>query len=114
MVYNFLDKKSLGGAIKKESMQNEKLVKNYTYQLLENLRKQKYTHLLQTILRVLVLQICNWQVNLIKEFDFFYALLIFIANMHGLFLLKMKKGITITNDFQNFYLSLIANQVKYG
>ena len=75
MVYNFLDKKSLGGAIKKESMQNEKLVKNYTYQLLENLRKQKYTHLLQTILRVLVLQICNWQVNLIKEFDFFLCII---------------------------------------
>ena len=35
-----------------------------------------------------------------KDLNFYYALLIFIANMHGLLTLKMKKGITITKDFQ--------------
>ena len=38
MVYNLFDKKTSGGVIQKEIMQNEKL-KNNTNQLLENLRK---------------------------------------------------------------------------
>ena len=36
-----------------------------------------------------------------KDLDFYYELLTFIANMHGLFLYKIKKGITITYAFQN-------------
>ena len=35
-----------------------------------------------------------------KGFRFLYVLLIVIANMHGLFHLKHKKAITITNAFQ--------------
>ena len=38
--------------------------------------------------------------NLIKDLGFYYGLLIFITNMLELFLWKIKKGITITNDFQ--------------
>ena len=34
--------------------------------------------------------------------------------MHGLFLLKDKKGITITNAFQKILENQIANQIKYG
>ena len=37
----------------------------------------------------------------IKDLDFYYVLLMFIVNMIGLFLWKIKKGITITNAFQN-------------
>ena len=59
VVFNFFDKKTLGGAIKKETMQNEELAKNYANQLLENLSKEKYIHRLQTIFAMLVLQICN-------------------------------------------------------
>ena len=33
--------------------------KNYTNQLLENLKNEKYTHLLKTIFVVLILRICN-------------------------------------------------------
>ena len=40
-------------------------------------------------------------ISIIKEFVFYYVLLIFSVNMHGLFLWKIKKGITITDAFQN-------------
>ena len=39
--------------------------------------------------------------NSIQDLDFYYVLLIFIVNMIGLFLWNIKKGITITNAFQN-------------
>ena len=42
MVFNFFDKKTSGGAIKKEIMQNEELAKNYANQVLKNLSKEKY------------------------------------------------------------------------
>ena len=73
MVYNFFDKKTSCGAIKTKVMQNEEIAKEYTNQLLENLKKEKYTYLLYTIFGTLILQ-----VNLIKDLDFYYVLLIFI------------------------------------
>ena len=78
MVYNFFDKKTSCGAIKTEVMQNEEIAKEYTNQLLENLKKEKYTYLLYTIFGALILQVCNWSVNLIKDLDFYYVLLIFM------------------------------------
>ena len=45
--------------------------------------------------------------QLISKFDkasrFFYVLLTFIANMHGLYPWKIKKGSTVTNAFQIFF-----------
>ena len=35
-----------------------------------------------------------------KDFEFYYVLLIFIANMRGLFSWKIKNGIVITDAFQ--------------
>ena len=49
--YKFFDKKTSGGVVKSEN--------NYRNQLLGNLKNKKYTHLLQTILEVLILLICN-------------------------------------------------------
>ena len=45
IVYSFFDKKTPGGADKNEIVQNRWL-KNYTKQLLENLKKKKCIHLL--------------------------------------------------------------------
>ena len=38
--------------------------------------------------------------SLIKDLDFYCLLLIFLVNMLGLLLWKIKKGITIINAFQ--------------
>ena len=66
--------------------QTKNALKYYTKQLSENLKNEKYTHLLWAIFGVLILPIFNQQVNLIKEFVFYYALLIFLLTKHGLFL----------------------------
>ena len=44
MVYKFFDKKTSGGAVK--NMSNQDLAEEFTNQLLENLKNEKYTHLL--------------------------------------------------------------------
>ena len=46
MVYKFFDKKASGGTVKNELFLIKNKQKNYTNQLLKNLRKGKYTHLL--------------------------------------------------------------------
>ena len=60
--------------------------KNYTSQLLGNLKNEWHIYLTKTIFRVLILWIHHWSVNLIKDFAFYYLLLIFIVNINGLFL----------------------------
>ena len=45
-VKKVFDKKTAGGTVKNEIMQNKELGKKYTKQLLENLENTKYTHLL--------------------------------------------------------------------
>ena len=67
-------------------LSNKELAKELHKQLFENLRKEKYTHLLKAMFEALILKICNWSVNLTRNFDFYCVSLTFIANMHGLFL----------------------------
>ena len=66
MVYNFFDKKETvslvdkpasGGTVKNKIISNKELPE--TNKFLESLRKKKYTHLLLTIFRVQVKQICS-------------------------------------------------------
>ena len=56
---NFLIKKTSGSGIKNENISNKELAEELQNQLLENLRKEKYTHLLYTIFGVLILLIYN-------------------------------------------------------
>ena len=46
MVYNFFYKKTSGSSIKNENISNKELAKELHKQLLENLIKEKYIHLL--------------------------------------------------------------------
>ena len=45
--------------------------------------------------------VMQWIIELRKYFNLYYVLLILIANMLGIFPLKDKNGITITDAFQN-------------
>ena len=83
---NFLIKTLMMEQLKLKSFLTNNQQKSYTNQLLEKLRKENYIHFLQTIFWAHIEQIFNSQVNLVKEFDFYYVLLTLIANMHGLFL----------------------------
>ena len=62
-------------------------LKNCLNELLENLENVKCIHYLKTIFGVLILRICNSYLNLIKEYAFYYfVLLIFLVNLYSLFL----------------------------
>ena len=56
---NLLIQKSSGGTVKNETISNKKQQKNYTNKLLENLRKEIYTHLLSTIIGAQIQHIYN-------------------------------------------------------
>ena len=57
MVYKFFDKKSSGSGIVNEP--NYQVAMNLINQLLENFKKEKFIHLLETIFGVLIQLICN-------------------------------------------------------
>ena len=59
MVYKCFDKKLLLGQLKMKICQTKSYLKNYTNQLLENFKKEKYTRLLQTIFGSLILLILS-------------------------------------------------------
>ena len=57
MVYKCFDKKSSDGAIK--TVPNYQLANESHRQIIENLREEKFTHLLKTIFGVLIQLICS-------------------------------------------------------
>ena len=67
MVYKLFDKESAlltnksasGGAVKCKIISNQQLAEELHKPLLENLKYEKYAHLLKTIFEVLILPICN-------------------------------------------------------
>ena len=56
---NFLIKNLLAEQLKVKLFPIKNYQKNYTDKLFKNLRKEKYTHLLQTIFGVQIWQMCN-------------------------------------------------------
>ena len=86
IVYIFFDKKTEGGAIKNENMSNKELAKELYKPIIKNFGNPKvYPSFIHNI----------WGANLaamqlISKFNqricFYYVLLIFSANAHGLFL----------------------------
>ena len=57
VVYKFFDKKSSGSGIANESIINQQI--NFINQLLENLKKEKFNHRLETTFWALIQLICN-------------------------------------------------------
>ena len=49
MVYELFDKETSDGAFENENMLNEELAEKLHRPIIKNIRKEKYTHLLQTI-----------------------------------------------------------------
>ena len=83
MVYKFFNKKSSGGAIKKEIIQNEELVKELHKPIIRKCKKREvYSSFIDNVCGadVVYIQLIS---KLNKRFRF---LLMFIANVHGLFL----------------------------
>ena len=58
MVYKYFGQKTLGGAVKNENMSNKELPEELDKPLLQNLKNERYAHLLQTIFGVMIVLMC--------------------------------------------------------
>ena len=94
-IFKFFDKKTSATRIKNENISNKGLNEELDKPNIKTFKKRKvHSHFINN----------NADMQLISKFNkgicFLLCVLTFIANMHGLFLWKIKKGITITTDFQ--------------
>ena len=87
MVFKFFDKKISNGTVKNKVISNKELTEELHKPITNKFEKRKfYSTFLDNINGIF----WNCQVNLKKDLDF-YVLLIFIANIHLLFLKKKIK-----------------------
>ena len=76
VVYKCFDKKTSCGTVKNENISNKELAEELHKPVIKKLKKSKLNYYRQYL----------GYSNLIKEFVFYYVLLIFSVNTHGLFL----------------------------
>ena len=107
---NFLIKKLQAEQLKNENISNTELAEELHKQIFRKFKKRKEHSTL--IYNIQGADLVDMQ--LIRKFHQGYVQLPFIANMHGLFLYKIKKGITITNTFQKFLIKQKSNQINNG
>ena len=85
MVYKFFDKKSEGSRIV-NNKENIQLAEELHKPIIKNFEKREmYSSFRDDIWGADLANRSYW-VNLIKGLDFYYVLLIFLVNTHGLFL----------------------------
>ena len=100
MVYKYFDKRTSSGAIENENKSNKELAEELHKPVIREFNNRKvHSSFIDNIWGVDLAEM-----QLITKFNkgicFYYVLLIFSVNTHGL-PLKHKKCITITNAFQN-------------
>ena len=83
MVYKFFDKKTAGCGVK-STLQNEQLAEELHKPIIRKFkRREVYSAFKDNIWAADLADMQLMQVNLIKDLDFYYVLLIFIVNMLG-------------------------------
>ena len=98
---NFSIKKAFGGSVKNEIISSKALVEELHKPIIRKFKKRKvHSTFIDNVWHA---DLADMQ--LISKFnkDFYYVLLTFITNVHGLFIpLKDRRGITIINAIQKF------------
>ena len=85
VVYKFFDKKTSGSSIKSENISNKELAEELHKPIIRKFNKRKVHSPFAG--NIWCADLVDMQlVNLIKDLGFYFVLLIFIANIHGLFL----------------------------
>ena len=101
----FLIKKTSGSGIKNENIPNISIIRKC--------KKKEHSFFIDNI----------WgadfaDMQLISTFNkrirFLLCVLIFLVNMYGLFLQKIKKALQLLMFFKTYWMNLIASQTKYG
>ena len=91
MVYNFLIKDLLIVVLNVKLCWTNNYQKNYTNKLLENLKNEKYTHLLKTIFWGADLTYSQLLSKFNKVFRFLLCIIDIIVNIRGLLLSRIKR-----------------------
>ena len=94
---NFLIKKNSSGTVRNKIILIKNQQKNYINHLLEKLRKEKYTHLLQTIFGTQIYQKIS---KYCKEFSFLLSVIDIQSKYAWVISLKDKKRTAFTNAYQ--------------
>ena len=118
MVYKFFDKKTKGSgfksAIKNEIKQNEQLAEELQKPIIRKFEKRKVHSSFKE--NIWGTDLANMQI--ISKFNKGIRFLLFVIDILSKYAwvipLKDKKGITIHNAFQKFYMCLNVNKIKYG
>ena len=98
----FLIKKRLSEQLKMRICLIKNQQKNFTNQLLENLRNENYTHLLETPIWGVDLADMQLLTKFNEGFRFFLCVIDIFNNYVWVISLKNRKGITTANAFQKF------------
>ena len=86
VVYYFLDKKTSGLTVENEIISNKTLAEEFHNSIIKNFEKRKvHSSFIDSIWGKDLVDM-PLMINLIKDLDIYYVLLIFIANINGLFL----------------------------
>ena len=101
----FLIKRLWGGAVKNEIVENKELAEELHKAFIRKFKKRKvHSSIINNI----------WRADLADmKFDFCCVLLIFIVNIFGLFLRKIRKVLQLLILSKKYQMNLIANQAKY-
>ena len=110
---NFLIKRILVVVLKMKMFPIKKL-KNYTNQLLENLIKEKYTHVYRQHFGGTDLADMQLISKFNKGFRFLLCVIYIYSKYAWVTSLKDKKGTMSTNAFQKYLDHETAKQIKYG
>ena len=99
MVYKFFDKKTSRGDIK--NIPNKELPEEFHKPIIREFDKRKvHSPFIDNIWGA---DLADMQlIHKLKDLDFYYVLLIFLVNMHGLFLWKIKRELQSLMLFRKF------------
>ena len=89
MIYNFFYKKSTCNGVNISLEFNEQLTKELHKPIIRKFKKRKFYSRFKD--NIWGADLADMQSSLIKDLDSYYVLLIFLVNMIGLFLQKIKK-----------------------
>ena len=113
MVYKFFDKKTVGGPVKNKNIQNNELAEELHKPIIRKFEKRKVHSSFKNNI---------WGADLadmqfLSKFNKGIRFLLWVIDIYSKYAwvipLKDKTGITITNTFQKYQISQVANQTKY-
>ena len=113
MVYKFFDKKTVGGPAKNKNIQNNELAEELHKPIIRKFEKRKVHSSFKNNI---------WGADLadmqfLSKFNKGIRFLLWVIDIYSKYAwvipLKDKTGITITNTFQKYQISQVANQTKY-